>query len=539
MNGLAVGADPSAILDSVSSALLARSFFFAGFDETGSVSQAGLSMNSKKSAAPPETSGNPRRSSTVPSFSGEPQPTGSLWILWVARALLLIALGIAGYLSFLSFTGGNVAGCGADSGCSEVLASRWSKWLGIPVSLPAAVAYAVMVGLTWGGLHSINSRCSLQVLCLLVFGAAAWFLGLSVFVVGKLCPYCLITHACGTVGSALLLSWLTTPREKPFASGVDRCASADGVPALARSRLPLVVACAVAGLVILIGGQFVFTPKSFRVASMNSSTNPVGLAATILNRPIVAAGTAQLASTGDSATRPTRASNILRSPPAPVATTPAPPSPASIPAASSRAGQRLALHGNAFSLDITELPLLGSATAEKVMVSMFDYTCEHCRRAHPTIVTAQRYFSNRLAVVSLPMPLDAKCNPWLRRTGEHNQNACALARLALAVWRADRALFPEYDDWMMTSLEALNPVRAHARAVDLVGLMVLERSMGDPWIAQTLKTSTSLYRTNWLVANSSSMPMMMIGTNVISGSLRNPNEIFELLDVGLGLKRTP
>lgn len=82
-------------------------------------------------------------------------------------------------------------------------------------------------------------------------------------------------------------------------------------------------------------------------------------------------------------------------------------------------------------------------------------------------------------------------------------------------------------------------MRAHERATDLVGLMVLERSMGDPWIAQTLKISTSLYRTNWLVANSSSMPMMMIGTNVISGSLRNPNEIFELLDVGLGLKRTP
>ncbi len=539
MNGLAVGPDLSGILDQVFVADRALSLFFAGFDETDSASQAGLSMSLKKSAVPPGTSGNPRPSPTVPLIFGEQQAAGSLWILWIARSLLLVALGIAGYLSVLSFTGGNVAGCGADAGCSEVLASRWSKWLGIPVSLPAAGAYAVMIGITWGGLHSINGRCSLQALCLLVFGAAVWFVGLSIFVVGKFCPYCLVTHACGVVGSALLLSWLTRPREKTFDIEVGRGASTAGISTLARSRSPLVVASALAGLIVLIGGQFVFTPKSFRVVSMSSSTNPAGLAATTVSRPIVPAGAGQLVSTREAAMRTAGSSNRLHSPPAPVAGTTAAPSPVSISAATSGSGRRLSLHGNAFSLDISDLPLLGSATAEKVMVSMFDYTCSHCRRAHPTIVTAQRYFSNRLAVVSLPMPLDAKCNPWLRRTAEQNQNACVLARLALVVWRADRTVFPEYDDWMMTSPEALNPARALERATDLVGLMVLERFMGDPWIAETLRTSTALYRTNWLVANSSSMPMMMIGTNVISGSLRNPNEIFELLDVGLGLKRTP
>jgi len=199
----------------------------------------------------------------------------------------------------------------------------------------------------------------------------------------------------------------------------------------------------------------------------------------------------------------------------------------------------LQLHGDAFNLDLTDVPVLGSLDAEKVMVSMFDYTCEHCRHLHVPIMTAQRYFSNRLAVVSLPMPLDAKCNPWIKQTYAKHENACALARLALAVWRADRKRFPEYDEWVMTSEDALKPELARERALELVGLIALERSMGDPWIDQTLQTSMSLYRTNWLVSKRSSMPMMVIGTNIITGALRNPNEIFKLLDEGLGLKRAP
>lgn len=493
---------------------------WAGFDETRFVRQARPDMSRKKKRSiRPGSSGNSRP--LAPVNSAGPKVAGAVWL---ARGLLLVALGIAVYLSILSFSGGSVAGCGADSGCSEVLASRWSKWLGIPVSLPAALNYAVMIVITFRGLHSVNSRFLLRALCLVIFGAAAWFVGLSVFAIGKVCPYCMTAHACGVAGSGLLLAWLAGQHEKQFVKGVMDSAWATAI------------AVAVTGLVILIGGQLLFTPKSFRVASMGSNTNSAGLAATSMSRPIAPAGGGKLSSTGAAATNAPTTSNTLQRPPATSSTAE---SPAPIPSAPPEFHRTLRLHGNAFNLDLTDVPMLGSVDAEKVMISMYDYTCDHCRRAHTPIMTAQRYFSNRLAVVSLPMPLDAKCNPWLLRTSGQHENACELARLALAVWRADRKRFPEYDDWVMTSEDALKPESARKRALELVGLMALERSMVDPWIYQTLKTSTSLYRTNWLVSQSSAMPMMVIGTNIISGAMRNPDEIFRLLDEGFGLKRAP
>ncbi|MSU35632.1 MAG: vitamin K epoxide reductase family protein [Pedosphaera sp.] len=481
-------------------------------------------MSRKKRAVRPGTSGNsrPTPSAPMPVDLSESPPAG---MLWLARGLLLVALGIAAYLSVVSLNGGGIAGCGADAGCSEVLGSRWSKWIGIPVSLPAALAYLVMIGMTFAELRSVNSRCVLQTLCLVIFGAAAWFVGLSVFAVGKVCPYCLMTHACGVVGSGLLLAWLTGRHPLLSAKGALDGAWERAIPA------------ALAGLVALIGGQLLFAPKSFRVASMASNTNSTRLAAPGMSPPAAPAVAVTLSSTGGLALGASATSNSVQRSPAILPTVP--PSQELSSAGPPPSHPTLRLHGSAFALDLTDVPVLGSAYAEKVMVSMFDYTCEHCRHAHTSIMTAQRYFSNRLAVVSLPTPLDSKCNPWIRRTAEQHENACALARLALAVWRSDRKRFPEYDEWVMTSADALRPERAHERALELVGLIALERALGDPWIDQTIRTSVSLYRTNWLVAKSSSMPMMVIGTNVISGSVRSPNEVFQLLDRGLGLKQTP
>ena len=50
------------------------------------------------------------------------------WLNWV-RVLVLVAIAGAGYLAWVSFHNAPVAGCGAESGCSKVLQSRWAYWL--------------------------------------------------------------------------------------------------------------------------------------------------------------------------------------------------------------------------------------------------------------------------------------------------------------------------------------------------------------------------------------------------------------------------
>ncbi|MEM9110426.1 MAG: vitamin K epoxide reductase family protein [Planctomycetota bacterium] len=122
-------------------------------------------------------------------------------LIAVSAVLALGALGVSVYLSIQSFSGGAVAGCGADSGCGEVLASRWAKAGPIPVSLFGAVTYVMVLcglGLRW----NTEQRSSLgpRLLWLgstLLLIAAAWFTYLQVVELDALCPYCMASHLVG------------------------------------------------------------------------------------------------------------------------------------------------------------------------------------------------------------------------------------------------------------------------------------------------------------------------------------------------------
>src|SRR4051812_78943 len=67
-------------------------------------------------------------------------------LLWAARAAAFVAMLVSGYLLYASLmTHDQVAGCGGGTvfDCDEVLSSRWSHWLQLPVSLPGIVIYGL------------------------------------------------------------------------------------------------------------------------------------------------------------------------------------------------------------------------------------------------------------------------------------------------------------------------------------------------------------------------------------------------------------
>ena len=103
-----------------------------------------------------------------------------------------------------------------------------------------------------------------------------------------------------------------------------------------------------------------------------------------------------------------------------------------------------------FAVDLQDVPVIGVPTNAQVVVSLFDYSCHYCRLMHPIIQEVQRAFSNELVIISLPMPLDEKCNRTITRTSRPHTNACLYAHLGLAVWRANPAKHPEFDEWMMS-----------------------------------------------------------------------------------------
>ena len=89
----------------------------------------------------------------------------------------------------------------------------------------------------------------------------------------------------------------------------------------------------------------------------------------------------------------------------------------------------------------------------------------------------------------------------------------------------------------MASAPGLLPAHAEVKANELVGVIKLQSVSMDPWIENLLATSTELYRSNWTAAHNSSMPMMIVGTNLITGSMRHPGEIFSLLESSFGLHK--
>ena len=98
-----------------------------------------------------------------------------------------------------------------------------------------------------------------------------------------------------------------------------------------------------------------------------------------------------------------------------------------------------------------QLPLCGTADTENLIVVLFDYCCPHCRATHGYLSNAIEKYPTKLSFVSLPAPLNSDCNPHWKKTKKRFIESCDLAKLALAVYRADASKFPEFDHWLFES----------------------------------------------------------------------------------------
>ena len=130
-------------------------------------------------------------------------------------ALFLCAacLALAGWMLFHSLTGVRMVGCGAGSGCDSVMGSPWAYVLGgVPVSLPAAVAYLLLaLCLVFLGGEKAEDRSLDRLLWPMmlflggaIVGAALWFCYLQLFVLHAFCKYCTLLHLLGCVLAVLV-----------------------------------------------------------------------------------------------------------------------------------------------------------------------------------------------------------------------------------------------------------------------------------------------------------------------------------------------
>lgn len=188
-----------------------------------------------------------------------------------------------------------------------------------------------------------------------------------------------------------------------------------------------------------------------------------------------------------------------------------------------------------FQLDMDQVPVIGDPHAPHRIVSLFDYTCHHCRIMHWHLMEAHRMLSNRLAIVSLPMPLDNHCNYTVRKTPDAHTNACEYAKLGLAIWRANPEKQHLFDDWIFTPEKPPDLPEAREFASQLVGGDQLAKALQDPRLPRQLMQGINIYATNYLHLKNGAMPQLIVGQRLTTGTFANVNELYKILQEQLGL----
>jgi len=400
-------------------------------------------------------------------------------LVLLARVLLVAALLVSIYLGWVSFGGSAVGGCGPESNCDKVLSSRWSKWFGIPVSVPAFFLYALMLAALLRLTPKASPPQQRQSWSLLVpaawavIGAVAWFVALQLFVIKAVCPFCMAAHVCGLAAAAILLSLAPVhePPEKPWQREKDVYV----VPRFARISMLL----GLAPVIALIASQTLYRPAEVKVTSM-----------------------------GGGKLQQTPAARIFE------------------------------IDQGHFKFNMNEGPLIGSPSATHAIVSLFDYTCHYCRDIHHGLKGIQHRFSNQLAIASLPMPFDSACNHTITKTQPAHVNACDYARLGLAVWFANRSAHQQFDDWLFEPEHPPELAIARQRAAELIGAEQLQASLTNKLVTDYLQLGINIFATNYYRRAQGSLPQLLVGTNVIAGRNVMP-ELLSRLETQFGLKTTP
>lgn len=131
--------------------------------------------------------------------------------LYLASTVLaVIGLGLSLYLTYVS----SLPYCPLPApGCDQVIASPYSKILGVPVAALGAAWFTVAAALSLTA--ALRGRCGRALLSWCVVGVlgVAYLIYLEVAVIGAVCLYCTLAHLLG-LGVTGLAAAATLPRPR-------------------------------------------------------------------------------------------------------------------------------------------------------------------------------------------------------------------------------------------------------------------------------------------------------------------------------------
>jgi len=373
-------------------------------------------------------------------------------------------------------------GCGSGSGCDAVMSSRWGRWGFIPVAVPGAAVYlAILIALWFTGARASTAQqktawSALVVLSATTIGAVLWFSALQLFVIKRICAYCMAGHLCGLTAASLIL-WGAPFRAAPAGTGRKRREAA------AKPVLPKLLRIAGILLGVLIVGQLVFEPKTHSVTPA---------------REFRVDGTQ-----------------------------------APLPDAAAAGARVVSLFGGSVRVAANSLPLLGRADAPHIVLELFDYTCASCRAMHPFLKQARQRYGQQLAILVVPVPIHPACNPVVAGFDPQHQGACEYAQYALAVWKANPQKFAAFHEWLLESPKPLPEAQQYAE--QLVGADAFRVALTDPVVVRAAKDGIRYYQS----LRGGRMPKLVLPGAAIEGPINSADDLFRLLEQQLGVAPLP
>lgn len=372
-------------------------------------------------------------------------------ILGVLLAVLALA-GLALCLLLLAQAHGAAAtvGCGG-SACDEVLASRWSRALGIPVAGLGTLAYAGLLAAIATGQRGIR-----LVLLGVIAGAALWLVFVQWVILRRFCPLCMAVHSIGCLA---------------FLGGLAALRVEEGPGMRFRTVAWTVASFLALGLVQVYGPA---RPGHWIEGSANPAREPAS------------------------------------------------------------AGRQVVFDGGKLVFDRDALPRIGPADAERVLVEFFDYPCAACRTMSGHLEALVAAHPGKVAILVLPVPLDASCNRELSATNPH-PGACEISRISLAVWKR----LPErFEAFHRELFQSPDQVTARRLALRLMDEQALKTAMEDPETDLAIQKHIALWK--HLSKTNDKLPKLLIGGSRIVHGLPSTREDFlRVMKQELGFSSTP
>lgn len=191
------------------------------------------------------------------------------------------------------------------------------------------------------------------------------------------------------------------------------------------------------------------------------------------------------------------------------------------------------------TIDYHAAPMVGSPDAPYIVTLLFDYQCPHCQKIHFMLDEVVRRYAGKLSFVMCPTPLNTQCNPYIPNDVDAFKNSCELAKIGMTVWLADRAAFPDFENWMFTfesgnvwhprNLEAVK-----AKAIQLIGQVKFETAVTDPWIGKYIQDCIQIYGQT-IQGGKGGIPKLVFGSRWVIPEPQNTEDLIGILQESLAV----